>query len=117
LTTATADSSDSAEDFDQPNLNPLESLYPDRTFRVCFTNRQMARAVTRFIWSRQELKPDRGPVWTALWLDDGYSRDLYKGYQAELEQRKLESEWQLLTPRSWTHGYFIHSQLSVSSAS
>jgi hypothetical protein len=96
LTTATADSSDSAEDFDQAHSIKLESLYPERTFRACFTNRQMARALTRFIWSKPELKPDRGPVWTALWLDDGYSRDLYKGYQAELEERKRESEWQLL---------------------
>ncbi|MFQ3593115.1 MAG: hypothetical protein SNJ82_07990, partial [Gemmataceae bacterium] len=33
---------------------------------------------------------------TAQWVDDGYSRDLFLGYQKELEARKVESEWHLL---------------------
>ncbi|MFQ3648967.1 MAG: hypothetical protein SNJ75_01435, partial [Gemmataceae bacterium] len=96
LTTATADSRDSNEERETTPEATLESLYPGRTYRLCFTNRQMARAVTRFLWSRPDLKPDRGPVLTAQWVDDGYSRDLFLGYQKELEARKVESEWHLL---------------------
>jgi hypothetical protein len=96
LTTATADSRDTHEESETTPEATLESLYPGRTYRLCFTNRQMARAITRFLWSRPDLKPDRGPVLTAQWIDDGYSRDLFLGYQKELERRKVESEWQLL---------------------
>jgi len=96
LTTATADSRDTNEESETQPEASLESLYPGRTYRLCFTNRQMARAVTRFLWGRLDLRPDRGPVLTAQWLDDGYSRDLFLGYQKELEARKIESEWHLL---------------------
>ena len=42
-----------------PVAPPLISLYP-RSFRLCFTNRQMARAVTDFVLSDPSLCP--GPV-------------------------------------------------------
>jgi hypothetical protein len=58
----------------------LSGLYPKRTFRFCFTNRQMATAVTRFIWSKPELRPDSDPAFLVKWTDDSYSLDLFDGY-------------------------------------
>jgi hypothetical protein len=69
LTSATADRV-------QPDDVPLTSIYDKRTFRFCFTNRQMAQSVTDFIWSRDELRPDADPFYVALWRDDAYSSDL-----------------------------------------
>src|SRR5206468_2027752 len=70
LTTATAD-----DEVDQANgaAVPLTRIYPERTFRFCFTNRQMAGAMIDFIWSRDELRPDSDPVYLAFWADDPYS--------------------------------------------
>ncbi len=73
LTTATADRvsvGDGAGDV------PLNELHRDRTFRFCFTNQQMAAAVTAFVATREELRPDTGPFYVAQWEDDAYSRDL-----------------------------------------
>jgi hypothetical protein len=69
LTSATADRV-------QPDDLPLTSIYDKRTFRFCFTNRQMAQSVTDFIWRRDELRPDADPFYVALWRDDAYSNDL-----------------------------------------
>lgn len=55
---------------------PLNRIYAHRTVRYCFTNQQMAAAVMSFIQSRSELRPDAGPVYLAIWMDDAYSRDL-----------------------------------------
>jgi hypothetical protein len=55
---------------------PLIQLYAGRTFRFCFTNRQMAEAVTAFLWSRDNLRPDADPAYVAYWQDDPYSGDL-----------------------------------------
>src|SRR5262245_41300614 len=83
----------------------LMHLYSDRrTFRFCFTNKQMANAVLDFVWWKPELRPYRsppqpfgvvggGPAAVALydfhpcvsaleWSDDPYSVDL-------VEQLKL----------------------------
>jgi hypothetical protein len=68
LTTATAD------DFEPGK--PLSDVYAGRTYRFCFTNRQMATAVTEFLASQEDLRPDPGPLYLAIWLDDSYSRDL-----------------------------------------
>jgi hypothetical protein len=65
---------------------PLMRLYPGRTFRFCFTNKQMATAVSNFIWSRDDLRPDRDPVYMARWSDDSYSRDLIDGFRGALRQ-------------------------------
>jgi hypothetical protein len=35
----------------------LMSVYPGRSFRFCFNNRQMADAVVDFVWHRTELRP------------------------------------------------------------
>jgi hypothetical protein len=64
----------------------LMRLYPGRTFRFCFTNKQMATAVSDFIWSRDDLRPDQDPVYMAQWDDDSYSRDLIDGFMAALRQ-------------------------------
>jgi hypothetical protein len=73
LTTATADRVSVGEMVDTV---PLGSLHAGYTFRFCFTNQQMAEAVTRFVTARDELRPDPGPPYVAMWQDDAYSKDL-----------------------------------------
>jgi len=66
LTTATADKVDPDEvDGARGDLGPnLISVY-DRSFRFCFTNRQMADSVTDYVFSDPTLRP--GPiVWPGL---------------------------------------------------
>jgi hypothetical protein len=63
---------------------PLHDLYPGRTFRFCFSNRQMAEAVTRFVWTQDDLRPDSDPVYMVRWDDDSYSRDLIEGFWRSL---------------------------------
>jgi hypothetical protein len=58
----------------------LNEIYPGRTRRLCFTNRQMAEAVTRFLWNQPDLRPNREPIVAASWNDDSYSRDLVDGF-------------------------------------
>jgi hypothetical protein len=36
----------------------------------------MARAVTKFVLTQPELRPDPGPSYAAMWEDDAYSKDL-----------------------------------------
>lgn len=61
LATATAESVYLEEDSYRPDYQPpkLLSLY-ERSYRFCFTNRQMADAVTDFVMNDPELRP--GPV-------------------------------------------------------
>lgn len=80
LTTATAD------DQPGPTPTPLPSIYPDRTFRFCFTNRQMADAVTAFIWQSDDLRPDADPLFLTHWQDDPYSMDLNKRFVGALQR-------------------------------
>lgn len=75
---------------------PLTRLYPDRTFRFCFTNRQMAIAVTDFIWWQTDLRPDSDPVYMAQWDDDSYSRDLIGAFWEALHllvAKSAANEW------------------------
>jgi hypothetical protein len=105
LTTATADRvelppelrRDSTED-----LVPLGDLYRKRTFRFCFTNEQMAMAVSRFIWSRGDLRPDHDDYSTVQWEDDAYSRNLVEGFHTAsvFEVQRQSTEASLL--RVWT---------------
>jgi hypothetical protein len=84
LTTATAEQvADPAAASDGA---ALIGLYPGRTFRFCFTNEQMARAVTRFIFAQADLRPDADPVYTVRWKDDEYSRDLVDRFLKALEE-------------------------------
>ncbi len=62
----------------------LSRLYEGRTYRFCFTNRQMAMAVTDFIWSQADLRPDTDPVHLVRWEDDAYSPDLIDGFWQSL---------------------------------
>lgn len=54
ITTATADQVPGVEDGQEISL---VNIYEGRTFRFCFTNRQMAEATADFIWTRPELRP------------------------------------------------------------
>src|SRR5262249_9318113 len=78
ITTATADYVPVKDD--PANWPRLDALHPGRTFRFCFSNRQMARAVADFIWSQDDLRPDAEPVYLAAWKDDPYSLDLAAGF-------------------------------------
>jgi hypothetical protein len=69
LTTATA------QEVGAPGV-ALSSIYAGRTFRFCFTNQQMAEAVTEFLDSQDELQVDKKRIYTVAWEDDSYSRDL-----------------------------------------
>jgi hypothetical protein len=105
ITTATADYASAGDPAKGPPL-PLPQIYPGRTFRFCFTNRQMADAVIGFIWSRDYLRPDTDPVYTVSWADDPYSNDLTGpdgGFRAAL---KGPMEWSraLSVARDW--GWF-----------
>ncbi|HZY83937.1 MAG TPA: hypothetical protein VFE78_03845 [Gemmataceae bacterium] len=81
---------------EEPEVTPgvaLNDLYPDRTFRFCFTNRQMAGAVTHFLWSQPDLRPDYAPPYMVRWDDDSYSRDLIEGFWQALERRVEKKEF------------------------
>jgi hypothetical protein len=68
ITTATANSIllDPPEDGPAlPQPKPLMHIYPDRSFRFCFTNRQMAQAVVDFLGTQPDLRPSGDP-WPAL---------------------------------------------------
>lgn len=116
LTTATADQ----VYLERENADrPLTQIYPGRTFRFCFTNRQMAEAVCDFIPERGLLRP-RGsgrairsaicaaalagpwPLLASLfaaeppavhavhWADDPYSVDLVNQFADALQQGDYE---------------------------
>ena len=106
ITTATADSvaGTDAESGVQPRL---VDVYDDRSFRFCFTNRQMADAVLDFVEQTPDLhatvfefqalqalvpaaaavpKPPRHRphVFSVQWNDDPYSTDLHEQFQKSL---------------------------------
>jgi hypothetical protein len=85
LTAATAERSFSSNNMDAQFIN---EIHAGRTFRFCFTNRQMAEAVTDFIWWRPELVPDAGPVYVTMWRDDAYSLDLTDRFFDVLKKRQ-----------------------------
>ncbi|MFM7150308.1 MAG: hypothetical protein ACKO23_10740, partial [Gemmataceae bacterium] len=116
LTTATADQvfhagNEPAGNTPQgPQFNPsweddssridLNDLYSGRTFRFCFTNRQIANRISRFVWSRVELRPESDPAILVNWMDDEYSRDLSKAFAGEFDHRALENhvdQWGFLS--------------------
>ncbi len=94
ITTATAD--------EAPAEGSLNAIYAGRTFRFCFTNRHMAEAVTDFIWSQDDLRPDNDPFYSTFWRDDPYSEDLNQRFCDALAVRGLQSsarDW------GWLAGY------------
>jgi hypothetical protein len=108
LTTASAD------DLTAAGGPTLLDLYPGRTFRFCFSNRQMAEALHDFVWDHPDLRPQlfaataplavasglaargwraaersvpaflRPHIFTVSWLDDPFSRDLNDRFRAVL---------------------------------
>jgi hypothetical protein len=94
LTTATA--SEGRRHRDQLP-QPLTSLYPGRTYRFGFTNKQMAEALTRFLYCQDGLRPDADPVYMTFWEDDRYSLDLTEQLLAALsrpvEMRAAARDW------------------------
>lgn len=104
ITTATADEIQTGEGHPR-----LVDIYDHRTFRFCFTNRQMADAVMDFVWQTPDLVPAdfhhlgrlaacpllaarpaetfRPTLLSALWEDDPYSVDLQFQFGAALRER------------------------------
>lgn len=95
FTTATAD----RVDVDGQPVD-LMQIYKERTFRFCFTNQQMADAVTDFIWSHDDFRPDAEPVYLARWLDDPYSNDLFDRFREVISTKYGEDLRRLQTARS-----------------
>jgi hypothetical protein len=105
LTTGTADRvprpdwmpAPAGTDPDEARYVELGQIYPGRTYRFCFTNRQMATAVTQFLWRRLDLRPDADPPYLVQWTDDLYSEDLCVGYSRRVLDRRfmdtLLQEW------------------------
>ena len=54
----------------------LTEIYPQRTFRFCFSNQQMGRAILNHIRNQRDLLPDTDLIHFVSWSDDRYSRDL-----------------------------------------
>ena len=106
ITTATADfvAGNASASGPQPRL---VDLYDDRSFRFCFTNRQMADAVLDFVEQAPDLRPAvfelaglrsvastaaaqplppryRPHVFSVQWNDDPYSTDLHEQFQKSL---------------------------------
>jgi len=77
----------------------LMRIYPDRSFRFCFTNHQMAKAVAEFIWNHEDLRPDSQPVYLVGWKDDPYSEDLSEQFHEMVVKylAELNSEQPFLT--------------------
>ena len=130
LTTATADEL-KPEDYetDEPNvakvLRPMRKnlidVYDDRSFRFCFTNRQMAEAVLDFAWQSSRLHPEQpGLVATAavasgllmavkpnlpatatpkvlsvVWKDDPFSTDLHERFGDALRGKAHLETWEV----------------------
>ena len=113
ITTATAD--EVLTEAEDPTLQPdqlppsqqLIDVYDDRSFRFCFTNRQMADAVLDFVWDTPGLRPqsfaaiaplavcsgmaacDKPPtaaphIFSVYWQDDPYSVDLHEQFKESL---------------------------------
>ncbi|MFT3880392.1 MAG: hypothetical protein QM703_12115 [Gemmatales bacterium] len=89
ITTATADKVQNTE----LGEVDLMKIYPQRSFRYCFTNKQMAEAICDFV--RDEINRDRNlqvssPLISLVsWHDDPFSEDLVDQFE---EQWKIPNE-------------------------
>lgn len=127
ITTATANSV-YVESGDMEARRDLMKVYPNRTFRFCFTNRQMANAVLDFVWRTPELRPRGHPapllgaiglaasgeplgsamlavqaetppeVFALVWQDDPYSVDLSEQFRGAFYQSDGHSPWTMNGP-------------------
>ncbi|MCS6851522.1 MAG: hypothetical protein NZ700_10195 [Gemmataceae bacterium] len=110
----------------------LMDIYPGRTFRFCFTNSQMAEAVSDFLWGRPELRPHgclsaslgavgqaAGDAWgvagwlvtgahalivSAQWLDDPYSIDLAERFMEVFARSERKPNSVLLSQLPYSVG-------------
>jgi hypothetical protein len=105
ITTATAERYLPA---DRPGLKDeherwprLMGVYPERTFRFCFTNSRMVESVLDFLQQNPQVWPRYGTVraspspfflFTLTWLDDGYSKDLALIFQ-QLHARNIRDRF------------------------
>lgn len=107
VTTATADE----VEVDHRSRD-LMTIHEKRSFRFCFTNHQMAKATSDFIWKQNDLRPDAQPVYLAYWKDNSYSKDLFDRFRQvigeeefgeQLRQlhlaRRVTRRWAMLTGR------------------
>jgi hypothetical protein len=89
ITTATANVVDNESAI---GVRKLTDIYPGRSFRFCFSNEQMARAVIDFVWSQNDLRPSGGPptadgvepppkIYPVYWEDDPYSVNLSEEFR------------------------------------
>jgi hypothetical protein len=103
ITTATAD----LIYLDEEEKN-LMDIYAGRSFRFCFTNKQMAKAVADFIWSRDDLRPDQEPYYLVFWKDDPYSEDFYDRFREVLLDRdRLVPSGPASAPVRWSIPYSV----------
>jgi hypothetical protein len=105
LTTATAITrqNDAAEPDARPEAAGLSltQVYAGKTFRFCFTNQQMADAVTELLDVAVieykdgdkviliDLHPDTRQIYTVAWDDDSYSGDLTRRFGMAVQERRL----------------------------
>ena len=117
LTAATAERVEPHVDAGAAPIGPedwgilLTDIYAGRTFRFCFTNRQMAADVVDFLWSQPELRPDPNPVYSAYWEDDSYSKDLSAQFEYALNRfnaRAVAREWAWALGATTTGAYPWH---------
>jgi len=114
ITTATADEVPAEADDAGPATRNLIDVYRGRSFRFCFTNRQMAEAVLGYVWENPCLRPrtfaamapaavasglaacekvnpipaEKPHVFSVFWRDDPFSTDLHEQFSLAV-QRKL----------------------------
>jgi hypothetical protein len=134
ITTATADEVPTEpEDADPgaalPPMRNLTEVYRGRSFRFCFTNRQMADAVLDYVWETPGLRPEtfaatapaaaasglavcpggkwvgveKPHVFSVYWQDDPFSTDLHEQFKLSL-RRKL-GDWPQL--QTWSVPYSV----------
>ena len=92
----------------------LTQVYPDRTFRFCFTNEQMARAVVDFVWLMPDLRPCGRPpndtpptVFPVQWEDDPYSVDLSERFRIAVNrQTNRQHEQPFISRPAYSVGSF-----------
>jgi hypothetical protein len=88
ITTATAQADIDPVTREGPELI---QIYPGRTFRGCFTNTAMARAVIDFVWRQADLRPTGSlHAYVAAWQDDPYSLDLAEQFGRVLRERTID---------------------------
>jgi hypothetical protein len=121
ITTATADEV-AAESDDGGAAAPLTrnliDAYRGRSFRFCFTNRQMADAVLDFVWDTPGLRPEtfatlapasvasglalcasekavpaaKPHIFSVFWQDDPFSTDLHEQFSLSVRRKLLPPE-------------------------